>query len=191
MKATKDFAGKLCTVCQTKIITGEEVVKCFACELPFHHECWNENKGCSAYGCVGAPKHEKTEVVNQNISWKTEKKCPSCSKIIKANALKCRFCLTSFNTNEEISAKEFSEREYEETEFLQVRNKIVILFLISMSGLLSIFGLIFTTILIFGGSFWGIQFKRLPPVLKIFAFICFGLNVFLILILFLLLLFDN
>jgi hypothetical protein len=188
--ATEAFAGKLCSICQTKIIIGEEVTNCFACQLPFHLECWDENKGCSAYGCTGAPFVEKKELYDDSKSWITEKKCPNCSKTIKGKALKCHFCKTVFDSADEISRDQFSQREYNEDEFLQARNKIIGLFIISMTGFLSILGLIFSLILIYAGSLWGIEYKRMPAVLKIFSHICLWLSSFLILVLILILIFD-
>jgi hypothetical protein len=47
----------MCSICQNAIEPGEELCTCRACQLPFHGECWKENRGCSAYGCpeVGKP----------------------------------------------------------------------------------------------------------------------------------------
>lgn len=41
----------LCSICQSPIEEGDDVIKCSACHLPFHVECWQENLGCSTYGC--------------------------------------------------------------------------------------------------------------------------------------------
>lgn len=188
--ATEAYAGKLCSICQTKIIIGEEVTNCFSCQLPFHHECWQENKGCSAYGCTGAPSTEKKDSYNNSESWLVEKKCPNCRKTIKGKALKCHYCKAVFETADEISQSQYAKREYTEDELIQIRNKMIGIFVLSVSGLLSILGLIFSSILIFGGSFWGIEYNRIPPVLKIFGKVCLFLSSFLILILILLTLFD-
>ena len=42
---------EVCSICQTVIEEDDEVTICDACGLPFHEECWQENLGCSAYGC--------------------------------------------------------------------------------------------------------------------------------------------
>ncbi len=44
---------EICGVCQCPIEDDEldERMTCDRCELPFHQECWEENLGCSAYGC--------------------------------------------------------------------------------------------------------------------------------------------
>ena len=41
----------LCSICQSPIEEGDDVLKCSVCHLPFHPECWQENLGCSTYGC--------------------------------------------------------------------------------------------------------------------------------------------
>jgi len=45
--------SEICGVCQCPIEDDEfdERLTCDRCELPFHTECWEENLGCSAYGC--------------------------------------------------------------------------------------------------------------------------------------------
>jgi hypothetical protein len=40
-----------CSICQTAIAGGEERMSCPSCHLTFHAGCWQENYGCSAYGC--------------------------------------------------------------------------------------------------------------------------------------------
>lgn len=49
---TEEVASQaLCSICQSFITDGEEIVTCPECDLPFHAECWQENMGCAAYGC--------------------------------------------------------------------------------------------------------------------------------------------
>lgn len=40
-----------CSICQTTIANQEPLTNCKDCQLPFHSECWQDNFGCSAYGC--------------------------------------------------------------------------------------------------------------------------------------------
>jgi len=40
-----------CSICQCLIEPDESLVLCDQCGLPFHDECWQGNRGCSAYGC--------------------------------------------------------------------------------------------------------------------------------------------
>jgi hypothetical protein len=57
---TKDFSqpsevvGKVCPYCQSPIKRGVAVVTCPKCNIPHHQECWNENHGCTTYGCQNA-----------------------------------------------------------------------------------------------------------------------------------------
>ena len=41
-----------CSICHSPIAHGEETTTCPSCGLTFHADCWNENYGCSAYGCA-------------------------------------------------------------------------------------------------------------------------------------------
>jgi hypothetical protein len=47
----KRDAAPLCSICQTPIQAEDPSINCNQCQLPFHSECWEENLGCSAYGC--------------------------------------------------------------------------------------------------------------------------------------------
>ena len=46
-------SGKICPYCMTVIKDNDEVVICPECEMPHHKECWNENSGCTTFGCQG------------------------------------------------------------------------------------------------------------------------------------------
>jgi DNA-directed RNA polymerase subunit M/transcription elongation factor TFIIS len=58
---------EMCSVCQTVIEDDDARTTCNACKLPFHEECWQENLGCSAYGCsnVNALKQGADIVLNE------------------------------------------------------------------------------------------------------------------------------
>ncbi|HZL34378.1 MAG TPA: FHA domain-containing protein, partial [Tepidisphaeraceae bacterium] len=47
---------QVCGVCHNPIADFDDTKKCPSCGLAFHADCWQENRGCSAYGCpqVGA-----------------------------------------------------------------------------------------------------------------------------------------
>ncbi|MDR2751342.1 MAG: zinc ribbon domain-containing protein [Clostridiales bacterium] len=51
------FTGKVCPFCKTAIGAYEEAVACPACGMPHHRSCWEENKGCTTFGCSEA-RHE-------------------------------------------------------------------------------------------------------------------------------------
>jgi hypothetical protein len=45
-------ATRQCSICQWNIDPGDSEQACPSCGLTFHAECWEANKGCSAYGCA-------------------------------------------------------------------------------------------------------------------------------------------
>jgi ssDNA-binding Zn-finger/Zn-ribbon topoisomerase 1 len=191
--AGTELAGKECSICQTAIVTGEKVVQCPDCGLPFHDECWTENRGCSAYGCSSAPPTVKADggSVLTSTVWGGEKKCPACARTIKAEALKCRFCGATFETRELITTEQYTRREYDGQEYLSARNKIVLFFLISISGCLSVVGAIILGILIFAGEVWGLKYKRLPGALRGLSVAGFAIACLLLLVLVLLIAMDS
>jgi hypothetical protein len=50
--AAATAAARQCSICQWVIEPTDEQTTCPTCGLTFHAECWQENKGCSAYGCA-------------------------------------------------------------------------------------------------------------------------------------------
>jgi len=47
----ENFVGKICPFCKTEIKEGDAVKICAACGIPHHEECWNQNNGCTTFGC--------------------------------------------------------------------------------------------------------------------------------------------
>jgi hypothetical protein len=49
----KSGTGRMprCGVCHAEIRPGEADTSCMACDIRYHAECWEENGGCSTYGC--------------------------------------------------------------------------------------------------------------------------------------------
>src|SRR5437762_6330830 len=52
-----------CSICQWKIESTDAAHTCSACGLVVHEECWQENHGCSAYGCPQVNVLDKPEEV--------------------------------------------------------------------------------------------------------------------------------
>lgn len=42
---------KICPYCKTEIKEGDAVTFCTACGIPHHTGCWEENRGCTTFGC--------------------------------------------------------------------------------------------------------------------------------------------
>ena len=47
--------GKPCPYCHTVIKPTHTTKECPECSAIYHIECWNENKGCSVFGCKQNP----------------------------------------------------------------------------------------------------------------------------------------
>src|SRR5271154_6657190 len=48
----------LCPYCQGPISETEESMVCSGCETPHHKDCYEENNGCTVFGCKCAPPEE-------------------------------------------------------------------------------------------------------------------------------------
>ncbi len=46
-----EYVGKICPYCKTEIKEGDEVKVCPECGIPHHAGCWEENHGCTTFGC--------------------------------------------------------------------------------------------------------------------------------------------
>jgi hypothetical protein len=59
--ASRSTATETCPYCRTQASTPKV---CPSCGTPHHHECWQENKGCTVYGCSEAPSDEPAIVIS-------------------------------------------------------------------------------------------------------------------------------
>lgn len=47
----KNDGGKTCPFCQFPIKDERQLIYCPSCKVPHHFECWEQNEGCTTYGC--------------------------------------------------------------------------------------------------------------------------------------------
>ena len=47
----EEYIGKICPFCKTDIRIGEDIIVCPVCGIPHHRGCWNQNMGCTTFGC--------------------------------------------------------------------------------------------------------------------------------------------
>ncbi|WP_166820643.1 RING finger protein [Thalassoroseus pseudoceratinae] len=138
-KAGPRFAGSMCPICQSEMAAEDLAVKCPACDQVHHSECWSEIGGCGTYGCGEAPelKKEDNEPEEGRAGWGDTKRCPSCRRKIKSMALRCRFCRAEFPTADPMTPDEFHNRSRTETRASALRTVTVVLFVLSLIGVLA------------------------------------------------------
>ncbi len=70
--AAKAAATRLCSICQWAIEPSDAQTSCPSCHLTFHSECWEENKGCSAYGCASVAALEEPATETEAVPAEVE-----------------------------------------------------------------------------------------------------------------------
>ena len=129
--ATYDYLkGKICPYCQSPLKKNADAIICSACGTPHHRECWEENKGCTTYGCKMNPTTEDTfevpeeavdigdqtlESIRESLSRQGVESfidCPNCEKRIEASATYCKFCGFNVKENKFDDASSDFEKDY-------------------------------------------------------------------------------
>ena len=82
--------GATCPVCCTPFAEDDTVKLCPDCKTPHHMECWEENRGCSTYGCASA-WHEETHT-GEGGNGDGLVACPACGAMHPATDLVCGAC---------------------------------------------------------------------------------------------------
>lgn len=121
----KTFSKKnICPYCQTKIKDGADKTICSVCGIPHHRECWDENKGCTTYGCEGNPVTENvipdqgtSPALIQNDAQPSavpaEVECPQCKEKNEDGAQFCKQCGYKLSEDKPEVKKEAFEKEYQ------------------------------------------------------------------------------
>lgn len=135
--------NKTCPYCQSKIKIGADFIVCSHCGSPHHKECWDENIGCTTYGCTNNPHTEtKAKILSEDVgsftpdsireSLRTPSEdvlieCPNCKSDIEQGSVYCKFCGFNIKENKfsEIKSNTKDAKEEFEKEFKQrYKNKI-------------------------------------------------------------------
>lgn len=139
-----------CSYCLEQILEGDEYGVCPTCKMSYHKDCWRLNKGCGTSGCTNAPDRGGTGEAHQ-AQWENRTKiCPYCQESIPMKSLTCPLCKTEFGTIHTISREEAKREHLQKPTQPQHQTgpEPIIIFILSLAGILSPF------ILFFGGSWY-------------------------------------
>lgn len=87
----ENYIGKVCPFCKTEIKEGDSVKVCPACNIPHHEGCWEENKGCTTFGC--SEQHYEAQGTN------TTAVCSNCGSTLGDGQEFCPKCGTPKNAS--------------------------------------------------------------------------------------------
>ena len=82
--------GKKCPYCQTIIADEEQIVNCGVCGISHHKACWEENRGCTTFGCQGLPAGGLAE--QPRYTGQEQVFCPQCGNPNQVRNNYCRCC---------------------------------------------------------------------------------------------------
>ena len=145
-----------CPYCQSLIKDEAGTIFCSDCGTPHHIECWQENGGCTTYGCKENPVtlpevEESNEIKGIDVGDRTveelsriikpeikvtheEIDCKYCSKKIDSNSKFCKHC--GEKLTEDITSSSF-EAEYKDRykENISIKKKSRLLTIFSITAL--------------------------------------------------------
>jgi len=126
--------NKICPYCQSKIKSGADFTVCSQCGTPHHKECWEENLGCTTYGCKNNPLTDKTveidstdpanlinigdqtiDSIRESLKINSDEitiECPNCKSEIDESSDFCKYC--GYNLREKKLPDTKSEKDTEE-----------------------------------------------------------------------------
>ncbi len=69
---SQNHIGKTCPFCQFPLKTDSDCLHCPSCKVPHHRDCWEQNGGCTTFGCkvnnfsTTIVRNESEALFNQN-----------------------------------------------------------------------------------------------------------------------------
>lgn len=75
--------AKTCPYCMMTLRPNDHIKVCPKCGIPHHMDCWEENGGCTTYGCdcKAGQEHSETSIQPANAIMT----CPYCQTVIHPN----------------------------------------------------------------------------------------------------------
>ena len=83
----ENYIGKVCPFCKTEITESDAVKVCPACGIPHHEGCWEENHGCTTFGC--SEQHYEAQHTNPTDV------CANCGAPLGDGQVFCPKCGTA------------------------------------------------------------------------------------------------
>ncbi len=80
----ENYVGKICPFCKTEITAEDTVKVCSACGIPHHEGCWEENRGCTTFGC--SEQHYEAQGTNPT------EVCTNCGATLGDGQAFCAKC---------------------------------------------------------------------------------------------------
>lgn len=84
------YIGKICPFCKAEIKEGDAVKVCPTCDIPHHEGCWEENKGCTTFGCPEPQQESQQEPQHTNAAYV----CKNCGTPLEEGQAFCPRCGT-------------------------------------------------------------------------------------------------
>lgn len=102
----ENYVGKQCPFCKTELGENDLVKVCDSCGIPHHQSCWNENKGCTTFGCP--EQHYEAQGTNPTAVCSNcgtalgdgQDFCPKCGTG-KSVKITCNHCGTEIKEGQE------------------------------------------------------------------------------------------
>lgn len=114
-----------CPYCQSNIKSDNEVQYCKECGTPHHKECWEENGGCTTYGCGQNPVTNKNRINVGNLTVEQiseldkrelpvdDNYCIFCGGKIEADSVYCKHCGSKVAVHQPDANSQKFLKEYE------------------------------------------------------------------------------